>query len=74
MRVIQGVSDKFQVLWDEFDEAEYNSNTPISNIMKFIDCLVEKKDDWTKSRGDAKALYEIFVSLSKTSPEVFLND
>ena len=68
------MSDKFKGLWDESDEVEYNSNTPISKIMEFIDCLVKKKGDWTKSRGAAKVLHDIFASLSKTSPEVCLDD
>ena len=72
--VIQGVSNKFKVLWDEFNEVEYNSNTPIFKIMEFIDCLVKKKGDWTKSHGATKVLNEIFVSLSKTSPKVFFDN
>ena len=42
--------------------------------MEFIECLVKKKGKWTQSREGAKVLYNIFVFLSKTSPEVFLND
>ena len=72
--VIQGVSDQFKVLWDEFDEVEYNSNTPVSKIIDFIDCLVKKKGDWTKTREAVKVLHELFVALSKTSPEVFFVD
>ena len=68
------MSDKFKVLWDEFDEVEYNYNTPISKIMEFIDCLVKKKGNWTKSCGAAKFLHKFFISLSKTSMEVFLGD
>ena len=74
MSAIQGVSDKFKKLWDEIDVEEYNSKTSIVKIMESIECLVKKKGEWTQSREGAKALYDIFVSLSKTSPEVFLHD
>ena len=42
LSVIQGVSDKFKEMWNEFDEAEYNSKASISKIMEFMDCLVKK--------------------------------
>ena len=71
---IQGLSNKFKKLWDVFNEAEYNSKFSIVKIMEFIECLVKKKGEWTQSREGAKVLHDIFVSLSKTSPRVFLDD
>ena len=42
--------------------------------MEFIECLVKKKGEWPQSWEGAKVLQDTFVFLSKTSPEVFLDD
>ena len=43
--------------------------------MDFIDCLVKKKGDWTKTPEAIKVLHGTFVALSTTSPvKVFLDD
>ena len=42
--------------------------------MAFISVLVKKKEDWTKTVEARKLLHHTFVSLSKTSPEVFIGD
>ena len=42
--------------------------------MDFIDCLVKKKGAWTKTPRAVKVFHGTFVALSKTSPEVFLDD
>ena len=42
--------------------------------MEFIECLVKKMGEWTQSGEGAKVLHDIFVSLSKISPEVFLDN
>ena len=57
-----------------FDETEYNSKTSIVKIIEFVERLVKKKGKWTQSREGAKVLHDISVSLSKTSPKVFLDD
>ena len=74
IKPFKNVGNKFKVQWAEFDEVEYNSTTPTSNTMEFIDCLVKKKGDWMRTPDALKVLHRTFVSLSKTSPEVFLED
>ena len=71
---IKLVSTKIQVMWDEFEINEYTHTIPIAKIMEFINCLVQKKKPWIKMVQAIKLLNKTFVALTKTSPEVFLNN
>ena len=71
---IKITSLKIQPFWSEFEINEYTPTSPIAKIMKFIKCLVHKKESWTITKKFIQLLHHTFVSLIKTSAEIFLGD
>ena len=64
----------FQDLWSKPTTEEFSRDTFVSTIKAFISALLKKMEDWTKSADARYVFHRIFVTLSRTSSEIFSCD